>query len=120
MTIPVGHVQGPLEGQVEVPDEVKKARFLKAYIEGDASTGAHNPGYVVALIAEANAQLDILGATWPPATAWWPGACCDALLACTDGTQADCLAAGGTWHSGEDCTTDTDGDGTPDFVCPAP
>jgi len=118
-----GGPPGGSPGQNEVPVEVQKVRYLKAYIDGDGSLGAHNPDYVVSIIAEMNALLDSYiagGGTWPPTTAWWPGACCDGSLVCTDTMQADCLAAGGTWYSGEDCTTDTDGDGTPDFVCPAP
>ncbi|MCP4249490.1 MAG: hypothetical protein GY778_20810 [bacterium] len=109
---------GPPEGtpgQDQVPDEVKKARFLISYVEGDASLGGHNPAYVQSMMTQANDILDgyIIGSTvWPPAAGAWWGACCDATPACLGTmTEADCTTAGGTWHQGEDCA-DTE------FVCP--
>ncbi len=49
---------GPSD-QSTVSDDVKKVRFLVKYVEGDASYGAHNPDYVRAMLAEAEAIMGI-------------------------------------------------------------
>jgi len=99
-------------GQDEIPDEVRKVRFMIKYIEGDASMGAHNPIYTQDILDEANALLDGYVGTWPPAGGAWWGACCDAVPACIGTmTEGDCTAAAGTWHAGEDCADE-------EFVCP--
>jgi hypothetical protein len=45
--------------QDDITDDVKKARFLIKYVEGDASEGAHNSGYVRSMLAEAEMLLGI-------------------------------------------------------------
>ncbi len=48
---------GPAD-QSGIPDWVKQARFLVAYIESDGSLGLHNPNYVDAMLAKAASLLD--------------------------------------------------------------
>ena len=52
---------GPSD-QSGVTEDVLKARFLVKYIEGDASLGVHNPGYVRAILEAAE---DLLGLETP-------------------------------------------------------
>jgi len=47
---------GP-DDQNLISDEIKKVRFIMYYIEGDGSLGIHNPGYVEAMLTEAEALL---------------------------------------------------------------
>jgi hypothetical protein len=99
-------------GQDQVPDEIKQVRFLVKYVEGDASLGAHNPGYVQSMITGGNNILDGYGGTWPPAAGAWWGACCDAGSVCLGTmTEGDCTTAGGTWYQGDDCADE-------EFICP--
>jgi hypothetical protein len=50
---------GPDEaGQAMLPDNVKKVRFITAYVEADGSLGVHNPRYVRSLLLHAEQLLD--------------------------------------------------------------
>jgi len=50
---------GPSEAdQDEMPDNIKKIRFLLKYVEGDGSLGIHNPDYVRRMLDEAEDLLD--------------------------------------------------------------
>lgn len=51
---------GPAD-QSAVSDDIKKIRFLWAYIDADGSQGIHNPGYVEAMLDEAERLLDDIG-----------------------------------------------------------
>ena len=51
---------GP-EDQSTVSDDIKKIRCLWAYIRADGSQGIHNPGYVEAMLDEAERLLDDIG-----------------------------------------------------------
>ena len=51
---------GPRD-QSTVPDEVKKVRFLIAYIESDGSLGVHNPEYARAILSQAEMLLTSIG-----------------------------------------------------------
>ena len=50
---------GPAD-QSGIPDEIKKVRFLKAYVESDGSLGMHNPGYIADILTEAENLLTSL------------------------------------------------------------
>lgn len=52
---------GGSEDQSTISDEIKKIRFLWAYIGADGSQGIHNSGYVEAMLDEAERLLDGLG-----------------------------------------------------------
>ena len=100
---------GPPEGspgQVEVPEEVAKTRFMVSYLEGDGSLGAHNSGYVISILLEANTLLDDYaagGGIWPPPGGAWWGACCVGGACTEQMTEADCTTAGGVWFQGQAC-----------------
>ncbi|MCP4250991.1 MAG: hypothetical protein GY778_28470, partial [bacterium] len=105
---------GPPEGtpgQDQIPDEVKKVRFLVKYIEGDASLGAHNPIYIQDILDEANAILNGYGGTWPPVGGAWWGSCCDDATGTCIGTFAvadaatSCTDLGYSWTLGGECDT---------------
>ncbi|HUU83463.1 MAG TPA: multiheme c-type cytochrome [Phycisphaerae bacterium] len=53
-----GPAEGP-GGQDDITDDVKKARFIVKYIEGDASLGVHNPEYVRSMLTAAETLLSI-------------------------------------------------------------
>ncbi len=46
-------------GQDDIPDDIKKVRFIVKYIEGDASYGVHNAGYTGAMLDAAEALMGV-------------------------------------------------------------
>ncbi|UCE60586.1 MAG: hypothetical protein JSU63_02315 [Phycisphaerales bacterium] len=54
-----GGPAGGAGGQDDITDEVKKARFLVKYIEGDASFGVHNSSYTSAMLDAADALVGV-------------------------------------------------------------
>lgn len=45
-------------GQAMLPDNVKRVRYIKAYVEADGSLGVHNPRYARSLLLHAEGLLD--------------------------------------------------------------